>query len=140
MQYAKNGDTSKQLSKEDKTFIQQVIGTFLYYGRAVDSTMLTALSSIASTQSAPTEETLTNVKFFLDCEALHQDAILRYHASNMILVVHNDASYLSEPKAQSRARGHFFMSSNTDHATNNGAILNIAHLIKAIMLSAAEAN
>jgi hypothetical protein len=46
IQYAKDKDTSRKLSKEDKKYIQQVLGTFLYYGRAVDSTMLTELSSI----------------------------------------------------------------------------------------------
>ncbi len=80
-----------------------MIGTFLYYGRAVDSTMLTALSAIASAQAKPTEETMTRCKQFLDYTATHQDAILAYKASNMVLVVHSEASYLSEPKACSRA-------------------------------------
>ncbi len=57
----------------------------------------------------------------------------------MVLVVHSDASYLSEPKARSRAGGHFFMSSDTKDPTNNGTVLNIAQLIKAVMLLAAEA-
>jgi hypothetical protein len=139
IQYAKDEDTSRKLSKEEKKYIQQVLGTFLYYGRAVDSTMLTALSSIASTQAEPTEDTLTNIKLFLDYAATHQDAVLTYHASDMVLVVHSDASYLSEPKARSRAGGHFFMATNSEDATNNGAVLNIAQLIKAVMSSAAEA-
>ena len=40
----------------------------------------------------------------------------------MILRVHNDTSYLSEPKARSRAGGYFFMG-NKDNDTPNGAIL-----------------
>jgi hypothetical protein len=99
VQYAKPEDRSRLLSKEEKKYIQQVIGTFLYYGQAVDSTMLTTLSSIASTQAAPTAETLANIKTFLDYAATHQDAIITYRASNMVLVVRSDASYLSEPKA-----------------------------------------
>jgi hypothetical protein len=113
IQCAKPEDTTRLLSKEEKKYIQQVIGTFLYYGRAVDSTMLTTLSSIASTQAEPTEETMSNIHFFLDYAATHQDAIITYRASDMVLIVHSNASYLSEPKAQSRAGGHFFMSSNT---------------------------
>jgi hypothetical protein len=46
--YAKPEDTSQWQSPSKKKYIQEVIGTFLYYGRAVDSTMLTALSAIAS--------------------------------------------------------------------------------------------
>jgi hypothetical protein len=78
-------------------------------------------------------------KLFLDCAATHQDAIINYKNSDMGLVVHSDASYLSEPKARSRAGGHFFMSSEVDDPINNGAILNLAQLIKAIMSSAVEA-
>ena len=68
-----------------------------------------------------------------------EDAVLSYHAIDMILAVHSDASYLSEPKACSRAVGHFFLSSNTPIPPNNGAVLNIAHIIKNVMSSATEA-
>eukprot|EP00804_Cyclotella_cryptica_P018634 CCRYP_011441-RC/>CCRYP_011441-RC protein AED:0.43 eAED:0.43 QI:0/-1/0/1/-1/0/1/0/182 len=57
----------------------------------------------------------------------------------MVLAAHSDASYLSEPQARSRAGGHFFLSSNADIPPNNGAILNIAHIIKHVMASATEA-
>ena len=53
VQYAADADTSRLATKDEKTFIQQVVGTFLYYGRAVDGTMLTALSAIASEQVSP---------------------------------------------------------------------------------------
>ncbi len=99
VQYTKSEDTSRRLSPAEKKYIQEVIGVFLYYGRAVDSTMLTALSAIASAQAKPTEETMTCCKQFLDYAATHQDAILTYKSSDMVLVVHSDASYLSKPKA-----------------------------------------
>ena len=57
----------------------------------------------------------------------------------MKLAAHSDASYLSEPKARSRAGGHFFLSSSAEIPPNNGAILNIAHIIKHVMASATEA-
>ena len=57
----------------------------------------------------------------------------------MVLAVHSVASYLSEPKARSRAGGHFFLSSDTTVSPNNGAVLNIAHIIKNVMSSATEA-
>jgi hypothetical protein len=101
--------------------------------------MLTALGSIASAQAEPTEETMTCCNQFLDYAATHHDAIITYKKSDMVLVVHSVASYLSEPKARSRAGGHFFLSSNIADPANNGAILNIAQLIRAVMSSAAEA-
>ena len=139
IQYAKKMDDSPKLNKEDKQFIQQVTGTFLYYARAVDSTMLVALSATASQQSDPTVEIMRKTLKFLDYVATHPDAILTFNASSMILNVHSDASYLTEPKARSRAGGHFFMSEDNDDPKNNGAFLNTANIIKSVMSSAAEA-
>jgi hypothetical protein len=139
VQYAKPEDSTRLLSKVEKKIVQQVLGTFLYYGQAVDSTMLTALSSIASTQAKPTQETMENIKLFLDYAASNQDAIITYNASDMILAVHSNASYLSKPKGRSCAGGHFFMSFDVSDPEGNSAVLNIVHLIKAVMSSAAEA-
>ena len=58
----------------------------------------------------------------------------------MVLTGHNDSSYLSETKTRSRAEGHFFMSNDTAESPNNGDIMNIAQIIKAVISSAAEAN
>jgi hypothetical protein len=46
--------TSPPLDKAGKKFIQEVMGVFLYLAHAVDLTMLTVLSSLASKQAAPT--------------------------------------------------------------------------------------
>ena len=122
-----------------KKYVQHVTGTFLYYARAVDSTMLVALSAIASSQSGPKAATMGKVKHFLDYVALHPDAMLTYRVSNMVMSVHSDASYLSEPKARSRAGGHFFLSDHSENPPNNGAVLNIAQIIKNVMTLAADA-
>jgi hypothetical protein len=82
---------------------------------------------------------MTCCKQFLDYAATHQDAILTYKSSDMLLIIHTDASYLSKPKARSQAGGHFFLSSDCDNPANNGAVLNLAQLIKAVMSSAAGA-
>ena len=79
----------------------------MYYARAVDLTMLVALSAIASDQANPTEETMKKTLKFLDYVALHPDAVLTFSASSMTLNVHSDASYLIEPKARSCAGGIF---------------------------------
>ena len=132
-------DTSPKLGKEMTKFCQEVTGVFLYYARAVDSTMLVALSAIAAEQESPTEMTLTKVKQFLDYAATHPEAVVTYKASDMVLAIHSDTSYLSEPKARSRAGGHYFMSKNESNPPSNGTVLNLAKIIKAVMSSAAEA-
>ena len=139
VQYAKQRSTAEPLDKKGKRFIQQVCGKFLYYGRAVDSSILTAISAIASQQSNPTEETLAQTYQLLDYLATQEEAVITYSASDMTLAVHSDASYLNETNARSRAGGHFFLSNNNDVPTNNGAIFNIAHIIQHVMSSATEA-
>jgi hypothetical protein len=69
----------------------------------------------------------------LDYIASQEDAVITYQASDMILAVHSDTSYLSEPKARSHAGGHFFLSTSADISPNNGAILNLAYIIKHVM-------
>ncbi len=101
---------------------------FLYLAHAVDLTMLTVLSAIASKQAAPTEKTMQKCLQFLDYTASQEDAIVTYRASNMRLAIHSDALYLSEPKAQSRAGGHMFMAGIEDIPINNEAVLNILQI------------
>jgi hypothetical protein len=120
------------LDNKAKRFIQQACGKFLLLGRAVDSTILCPNSSIALQSSKPTEDTMQQTLQLLNYLSTQEEAVLSYHASNMVLAVHSNASYLSEPKAQSQL-------SNTTVPPNNGAILNIAHIIKNVMSSATEA-
>ena len=79
---------------------------------------------------------MKQAKQLLDYLASQEEAVITYNSSDMVLGVHSDASYLSEPKARSRAGGHFFLSNNNNIPPNNGAILNIAHIIKHVMSSA----
>eukprot|EP00956_Cyclotella_meneghiniana_P010267 scaffold14174_cov46-Cyclotella_meneghiniana.AAC.3 len=99
-------------NKEEKKFVQEVTGVFLYYARAVDSTMLVALSAIAAEQGAPTQNTLKKVnQFLLDYVVTHPEATVTYSTSDMKLETHSDASCpsLSEPKSWSRGCGHYFL-------------------------------
>ena len=75
----------------------------------------------------------------LDYVATQEEAFLTYNASDMKLAAHSDASYLSELKTRSRTGGHFFLSSDATAPHNNGAVLNITHIIKHVMTYATEA-
>ena len=59
--------------------------------------MITALGSIAAQQSKGTEKTYADTLCLLDYAATHPNAKIRYTASNIILYIHSDASYISEP-------------------------------------------
>ena len=75
--------------------------------------MLVALNAIAASQSSPTQHTNNAIKHFLDYAACHPTATIRYPGSDMIIHIHSDASYLSEPNARSRAGGLFILSDKT---------------------------
>jgi hypothetical protein len=135
-------DSSPPLAATGKLFIQEVVGTFLFYGRAVDNTMLTPLSKIATRQSTPTQDLMDITQHFLQYAATHPNAQTVFHASDMVLLIDSDASYLSENNARSRAGGfHRCVSSSLlDSSTNsNGAIDSISCVIPSVVSSAAEA-
>ena len=67
---------SPPLSKEETTYVQAVAGTLLYHARAVDSTILPALSTITTKQAKPTQETMKKVKQLLDYCATQVDSII----------------------------------------------------------------
>ena len=130
--------TPLSLNQQKFVFVQEVTSTFLYYTRAVNVTMLTALGSIATQQANTTKNTMKKFTQFLDYPPSHPDAIITYNARNMVLLGHSDASYILETKARSKVSGNFFMSNNSAIPPNNGAVITIAQIIKAVMYSAEE--
>ena len=69
------------LDKERKLRIQKIVGALLCYARAVDMTILVALSAIASQQNAPTEQTEAEIEQLLDYVASNPVASVRFHTS-----------------------------------------------------------
>jgi hypothetical protein len=135
-------DTSPELSAPGKVRIQKIVGSFLYYGRAVDITILKALNSLARQQSKPTEATAKCTDHLLDYLATHPRAVIRYFPSDMILQVHSDASYFNEPDGRSTAGGHYFLGKiprDNQPIILNGAIYTLCTVLKHIAASAAEA-
>jgi hypothetical protein len=140
-QYVEDKEDSPALSQKYINRLQHLGGTLLYYARAVDPTLILPVNVLASEQTRATADTANKIiKIFNYCTT-HPEATLRYHASDMILNIHSDASYLSEKESKSRAGGFFYMGSKTDKANRltNGAILIISTVLKHIISSAAEA-
>jgi Reverse transcriptase (RNA-dependent DNA polymerase) len=141
-QYAAPDDDSPPLSKDGITRLQQIIGTLLFYGRAVDNTMLVALGTVAAAQTQGTEKTMEAIVQLLNYAATHPDAAVRFHKNDMHLYIHSDASYLSEPKARSRVGGYFYLGNHDEPANNpqpNGPIHIESRIMKNVMAAASEA-
>jgi len=136
-----NPDLTPLLPPERKQRIQQIVGTFLYYARAVDPTMLTAVNKLASMQSQPTEATEQAANRFLSYAKTWPNASLVIRPSDMILHAHSDASYLSESNARSRIGGIMFLGNKTPDPTapQNAAIEFFSTIIDVRVSSAAEA-
>ena len=132
-------DTSAKLDATGIKRVQGIVGSLLYYARAVDNKLLVALSAIGSQQAAATENTMVAVDQLLDYVATYPDDGTTFRASHMILAAHSDASFLNESKSRSRAGAHIFLSEDDPIPRFNGAVLTIAQIIKFVMASAAEA-
>jgi hypothetical protein len=97
------------------------------------------LNDIATEQTKVTEKTQATTNQLLDYLSTHPDATIQYHASEMILHIHSDASYLSVSNARSRLGGRFFLGNKApEQETLNRSILNVAAVIKNMVASAAE--
>jgi hypothetical protein len=103
IQYAPAPDTMAALDAKDMKHVQEVLGTLLFYAHALDSTMLPAIGTLASQQAHGTKAMLEALMQLLNYCAMHPDAKVHFIASDMVLHVHSDASYLSGPKARSHS-------------------------------------
>jgi hypothetical protein len=139
-----------RIGERQRICLAVIVGTLLFYGRAIDSTMSVALGTIASQQSKGTQATAQALTQLLKYAAAHPDPTVRYHTSGMYLHVRSDVSYMSEASARSRAGGIFFLIQRpTDPSKppaptaipppQNGAIYIISTIMRNVMASAMEA-
>jgi hypothetical protein len=137
-QYATKDETPPLTAQQCLT-IQKVTRSVLYYARAVDPTVLMPLNDIATEQTKATEKTQAATNQMLEYLATHPDATIRYHASDMILNIHSDASDLSVSNARIRLGGLFFLGNKSPkQETLSRSILNVAAVIKNGVASVSE--
>ena len=134
-------DDSPFLDPKGTRWVQSAIGSYLYYARALDNTILATLNQLGTQQALPTENTKKAVKHLLDYVYTYRQSYLQFNASDMILHVDSDAAYLVLPKARSRIAGFFRLRNkqNNTHKQENGAILVECKAIRWVVTSAAEA-
>ena len=115
----------------------------MYYGRAVEPTILPALHQLSTQQAKPTKNTEKALKRLFDFLYTYPNATIRYYASDMKLHIDTDAAYLVLPQARSRIAGHYYLSNTTNikqnDPPNNGPVLTECTSLKGVVASAAEA-
>ena len=63
-QYADQPDTTSYHNATEITKVQSIVGSLLYYARAIDNTILPALNVIAASQAKPTKTTIKNANAY----------------------------------------------------------------------------
>jgi hypothetical protein len=129
-------DLSTRASEPQKRLLQSVVGTLLYYSRAVDPSILTAVLELGSTQSQPTEKDMDKMNRLLQYVSAHPHNAIRYYASDMVLQLMSDASFLSRPKARSVAGLSSYF--GQPHMIN-GPVTYASKIINSMVASVAEA-
>ncbi len=94
-------DLSPSATPEQAKDLQVVVGFLLYYGRCVDGRVLSATCALAFEQASPTLSTMSRLQRLLGYVAAHPDGRKNFRASDMLLRVLSDASFLSRPNAGS---------------------------------------
>ena len=69
-------DKTNPMTKQQTKILQQVCGTFLYYARAIDCTMLHALNDLATRVKDGKQKTVAALNHFLDYCAMHPEAVV----------------------------------------------------------------
>jgi hypothetical protein len=131
-------DETAPAPPETIKFVQEVTGLFSHYARVIDYTMAEAVTTIATAQAAPTEDTIKRVNHLLNYAASHPNHCIIYEASDMILTAQSDASHQSVKHARSKAGGVFYLANKGDPPTKNNGLLGVYSKIIPVVCAAAS--
>jgi hypothetical protein len=137
-----NVESNIMLSAERKERIQQIVGCCSFYARAVDPTVLVATNRLGSQQAHPTDNTDDGADMLLQYLATYPVVKTVFRASDMILRISSDSSYLTEQGGRSRVGGYHDLIKRTDDpitAPVNGAIIAVSVILSMVVASIGEA-
>ena len=80
------------LPPDENQRVQVIVGIFLYYGLGIDSTILVTLNESGGQQSTATTDTEVKCVKLMDYLHTPLDAVVRFHASDIILYIESDAA------------------------------------------------
>ena len=86
-QRATQESTAPLLLPDKNQQVQAITGTFLYYRLSINSTILVILNEIGGQQSTATTDTGKICVKLMDYLHTHPNAVVRFHASDMILYI-----------------------------------------------------
>ena len=131
-------DNTPVLCASEKTRIQGIFGSLLFYARGVDPTILPAVNLIASLQANPTQYVKDAAERLLQYCARYPNNAIEFHACGKVLHVQSDASYLSRNNARSVAGAIFYIGNINKPEFINGSVHALSTIIPTVVASAAE--
>lgn len=132
-------DTSAPLNAKDITTLQEIVGSILYYARAVDPTMLTATNAVSSEQAKPTQRVREQAVRLLQYARAYPANEVVFRKSKMQFILQVDASYLSRTKGRSVAGGIGYFGDADNPTVENGMVYALSSIIDVVVASAGEA-
>jgi hypothetical protein len=102
-------DSTRPLNAAEIKRLQEIVGAFLFYARAVNCTLMPAVVQLAATQAHPTAAVLEAADRLMRYAAGHPAQHLIYRACDMILYIRSDASHQSMSDSRSVAGGLFYL-------------------------------
>eukprot|EP00957_Ditylum_brightwellii_P003516 266288-Ditylum_brightwellii.AAC.1 len=105
----------------------------------VEEDLTAPLNELQIKQANATQEIAEAYHQLLDYVTAHPDATVCFLASDMILTIHSNTSYLSESKARSRAAKYYYLANKNNKDFNNGAVLTLSTIIRHVVALASEA-
>ena len=105
-QLAPEDDTTPPLNSQGTKRVQGIVGSLLYYPRAVNNKLLVGLSAIGLQQASATQRTNEAINQILNyCATYPSDGII-YCSRDMVLCAHSDTGFHNDSKGHIRSGAH----------------------------------
>ena len=104
---------------DKKKWLQQLAGFSMYFARAVNYAIKTAVSKLAQDQAEPTEASIRRAERLCAYIFHHRDPTLRLIPCDMQVQAHSDASFLGESKGRSRYSYTIWLGKPVTHNADN---------------------
>ena len=125
---------------EMKNFVQSVNGTYLFYGRIIDYSILEQTNTIGQSQGNPTADTVDQVNHLIGYMKEYPDTKLVVKGNDMQFRVMYDASFMTAHARKSKGGAVYYLSNITDPKELTENIFDVdAFVIPNMCASVAEA-
>ena len=108
IQFATQKSYTPKLNSAYTNRVQSINGTLLYYALAVYPTILPYINKISTFQYLPTQYTMAKYNQVMDYSSVHPYVTIRYHTSDMSLIMYIDTVYLILPASHIHISGHYY--------------------------------